>query len=1500
MAEIGTLEYTITAKDETSNTIDAIARKIQEMSQGITQAGDMTDAEMQKMAQDIQNAYAGLDQASATHRASLDSLQQTYDALGAAMGDAYNQGGKGWQMAYEQAKRQQQQVANQIREEKKLGKQIDETANELNSVSDAFEKKAKAVKQTTTAEASMRRQMMLIVQEMAQQEEAARAAGGETAVQALRASKGFQDLQAEAGRLSNAMGDAKKQMTVFANDNAGLQGVIVGLQGMSGAMSAAQGIVGMFTTDQEKLQQVMLKVQSVMAIANGMMAVSNALNKDSYFTLVILNRIKQAWNATSAEGLAAEKAEAAAKVKDTAATAANTAATGANTAAENLNTASKATGLKAWIASRLAAANDTKAKIANAIAAKSLTISNGALAVSFRLVATAIKSIPVVGWVLAGVGALVGLITSLFSASSEAEEQQEKLNEKIQETAAEPVAALSKLSAQYTALGDNMVAKQRYIEENKAEFEKLGLSIENVADAEEVLIKNKERFIQAQIAKAAASAAYDMLKDKAKELIEAEQELDDDYSEKNEENVQETKDAMDDLIAYAENKLNEASALEGRFSKEAQFYVSKVSQKTADGAADSIASLNKLAAQWKDLGGNIQKQNKFIAENKTEFDKLGLGIKNVHDAENAFVNNKDKFVAAMTARAQSMAYFEMAKDKYKDYVAALAEEEDINRRVKGKGFESDAQYRQWLDARKAKAQAQKDAEEYIKKANEAAARAGNTITTGGTTKDDPFIKALNKRKAEYERYSKFIRSNNETLQAAAQGDEFKKLLEGGATYKEYLENQIAELQAAGEKTAGYTAHLHALQDELAGIQEKTVIDDFRKALEQQLAAAKTTQEMLDIIARNRKQLEEGGDAGVNKEKSDILDQQQKSVEDKEKEQTNTLLQQYSDYLSKKIAFEESYANNKRLIDKAIADAEAAGDKERLEAAQMALRRLERQREQYAKSATTGDADYDAMLAEYRDFNEKREAIEQEYEEKIRIAREHNDEELVKKLERSRAKAISDVVSEKLKNSDAFKKLFDNLDDLTADAIENFVEQAQQELDSLTVGVDITEEEMNALKKKLSEALDKAMEGKPFKALSKAIDEFSANASSSNLAALQDAAANIAGQFKDITGSLHDIADTMGSELLEKIAEIGDSVIGAGEGIMNIVAGASTGNVMAIIQGALQLFGEVAKWIDWTPQAFKNLDKIISDNEAKMEEYGEIYSNLQREVAKATGQALDATNKKLMENLRLQITQLQSSIMAMEAELADAPGSKDTSEYEEEIDRAKKDLKELQEQLADLMDSIVERALGNKTIASIMEDLSTALVDAWSQGENAVEAYHQKVKDVIKDITRNWITQQLITEQLKGYFDQYLGEESGFADLSPEEQYARIRQLMNDVDAYGDTMMDFFNNMDDEMKQWLQMDTEASGLSGAIKGMSQESADLLAGVANAMRLNQAAIINSLSDILLQTIGIRNNTANANAALQGIYNEIRSASSSEYRVSRVLGQQSNETPRSGGAR
>lgn len=79
---------------------------------------------------------------------------------------------------------------------------------------------------------------------------------------------------------------------------------------------------------------------------------------------------------------------------------------------------------------------------------------------------------------------------------------------------------------------------------------------------------------------------------------------------------------------------------------------------------EQLASLDKLIIGWKNLGGNLNKQKQFIKDNKSEFDKLDVSIRNVHDAENLLVDNTDAFKNALYARAKATAAMQVAAEYY--------------------------------------------------------------------------------------------------------------------------------------------------------------------------------------------------------------------------------------------------------------------------------------------------------------------------------------------------------------------------------------------------------------------------------------------------------------------------------------------------------------------------------------------------------------------------------------------------------------------------------------------------------------------------------------------------------------------------------------------------------------------------------------------------------------------------------------------------------------------
>ena len=80
---------------------------------------------------------------------------------------------------------------------------------------------------------------------------------------------------------------------------------------------------------------------------------------------------------------------------------------------------------------------------------------------------------------------------------------------------------------------------------------------------------------------------------------------------------------------------------------------------------ENVVALQTLAEAWKKLDGDASKR-KWIEENQSEFNKLGISIQDAGDAENAFVNNTDDIIKAFQLRAQAAAASSLAEEKYRE------------------------------------------------------------------------------------------------------------------------------------------------------------------------------------------------------------------------------------------------------------------------------------------------------------------------------------------------------------------------------------------------------------------------------------------------------------------------------------------------------------------------------------------------------------------------------------------------------------------------------------------------------------------------------------------------------------------------------------------------------------------------------------------------------------------------------------------------------------------
>nr|DAK10587.1 MAG TPA: Tape measure domain protein [Caudoviricetes sp.] len=456
-------------------------------------------------------AFEEIDRVTDTNKAAIRELSSEYERLSAKKNVVAKTGTKD---EYNAIKNETIAIRENINLRQKVNEQAAVLADDLLKVEQKLQKEAEATQKASDKTQSLRTQIKALSMQMAE----FIANGGD------EKSAEYVKMTQELGRLMDIRGDIAKQGSVFANDEAQIAGVIKGIGGLTGAFTAAQGAASLFVGENENLQKVMLKVQSLMSITMGLQQVQQALNKDSEFRLVTINGLKRWYNKVVAEGNTLQAVETAETIKNTAAKEINTAAEARNATAKQASS----NGSKEVIAMQNL---DTASKATNAAAASAGTVANFTLAGAFRAVGAAIRAIPVWGWIAAAIAAVVAVVGTLAAKANAAKKaandafnaavkKQEDFNKAIADKVSEQITLYNKLKREYTALGNNFKAQKKYIKDNQDAFHSLGVAINGVNDANKYLIQNSSSVVAALMAQAKAAAAFDMLKDKQKELIQ--------------------------------------------------------------------------------------------------------------------------------------------------------------------------------------------------------------------------------------------------------------------------------------------------------------------------------------------------------------------------------------------------------------------------------------------------------------------------------------------------------------------------------------------------------------------------------------------------------------------------------------------------------------------------------------------------------------------------------------------------------------------------------------------------------------------------------------------------------------------------------------------------------------------------------------------------------------------------------------------------------------------
>lgn len=1378
------------SNDKLLSVLNESKKAIQNFSTAAVSGGKGIDRAFENAAAAIEKGFADIDRIVDTNKASLAKLQEEYKRLSSEAAKAFSEARDADYRRYiEAAKNIQAEIT--LRE--KLINEAQASADQLLQEEKALKKQKETAEKNVSTQISLRTQLRNVREELALLE-----ANGQ------RGTEAFKKLQQEAGRLTDAIGDATTQARIFSHDNRGLQGMISGLSGVVGAFSVAQGAVALFAGENEDLQKVMLKVQSLMSITIGLQQVANTINKDSAFMLTTV----------------------------------------------------------------------AKAKELLAAATNKLTIALGGSTIAAKaLMATLTLGLSV------AITVIIAALSKLQSKQAEAKKAQEEFNKKVSEAAGKPVAAYRALQTEWISLSGSLKEREKWVQDNADNFKELGFSVRDAKEAEELLVSNSSKFVEAMMLRAKAAATSELAIEKYKAVIEAQNKLD--ATPK----------------AYVSKK---GTYTDGYGVKRKGTVLEK-----SDTWKEAEEALTKAEAEYNKL---INLQVSFTQQEKQILAQIG--------------NQAGKIIAGSVEAAEK----------------ELARLQELYKKA-GSGKE--------------RASLKKQIEAQQKEVNRI------SLSSGSKKEKDPYLEMLTKRKEKYADYLKWVTSKDETLRMAA-NTEFATLLKEGTSYLDYLENKRADIQAKATKTTTDLKNLSTLNNEIAKTTKETVISDFDKKLQEELAACQTIGARLDLLEQRRKELS-GDNSDVDNAKKDIIDDAKKDTLQQAKEETKQLLREYAGYLSDKLDFEESYAWKKQAITDKLAKATTSKDKQVAEAA---LAALEKKRAEYSK--LTGNEQYDQLLQQYKTYQQQQTEIMKTYAAQRVEAEKQGNIAMIAQINAKEQAELSKLAASRLMASESWNQLFSDLSTLTTNTINKLITDINSKKVSLSA--QFNPADLKAINDQLEKAKDELHERNPFLALKDSLaelraamkadkllesddpfvksleerkkqyqaytdtinsgDEILAGAAKEafaellsegssyvdylrrkiaelnkqkatikltvegeeQLAVLNAALSKEEGTTKSVSAAFKESFKSIGSSI-DLVSGAFDSVVsgikkmgvsmdeetdailgdigGMLEGAGQFAAGYASMNPVQMVSGAV---GFLSSAFDLFNTRDRKAEKSIKKHQEAVTKLGYAYNALEHAVDSALGETVYQNQNAMIQNLRAQQNEIQGMI--------NDEISKKKTDWGR-VDEFREQYAEAGRQIEDLIKEITE-SITQTSATELADELANALVEAFEGGENAAKAFGEVANDVIKNAVVNALKLQFLEQPLQKAIKQ-LQKDMGFDEEGngsfnglTETEQARFKQAIQAAGANFAAAMDMYKDLFEQLDE-----DDPSTLSGAIKGASQESIDLLAGQTNAVRVNQVTSLQLLRQQLTHLANMDTTLGVISGRLLTIINKITNTPTDDLR-------------------
>lgn len=1385
----GGLSFEISgSNDKLLSVLNESKKAIQNFSTAAISGGKGIDRAFENAAAAIEKGFADIDRIVDTNKASLAKLQEEYKRLSSEAAKAFSEARDADYRRYTEASKN---IQSEITLREKLINEAQASADQLLQEEKALKKQKEAAEKNVSTQISLRTQLRNVREELALLE-----ANGQ------RGTEAFKKLQQEAGRLTDAIGDATTQARIFSHDNRGLQGMISGLSGVVGAFSAAQGAVALFAGENENLQKVMLKVQSLMSITIGLQQVANTINKDSAFMLTTV----------------------------------------------------------------------AKAKELLAAATNKLTIALGGSTIAAKaLMATLTLGLSV------AITVIIAALSKLQSKQAEAKKAQEEFNKKVSEAAGKPVAAYRALQTEWISLSGSLKEREKWVQNNADKFKELGFSVRDAKEAEELLVSNSSKFVEAMMLRAKATATSELAIEKYKAVIEAQNKLDatpkayvskkgtytDGYGVKRKGTVLEKSDTWkeaEETLEKAEAEYNKLINLQVNFTQQEKQILAQIGNQAGQIIAGSVEAAEKELARLQEL------------YKKAGSDKERASLKKQIEAQQKEVNR-----ISLTSKKEKDPYLEMLtkrKEKYADYLKWVTSKDETLRKAANTEFatllKEGTSYLDYLEKKRADIQA---------KATKTTTDLKNLSTLNNeiakTTKEaviSDFDKKLQEELAACQtigaRLDLLEQRRKELSGDNSDVDNAKKDIIDDAK-KDTVKQAKEETKQLLREYAGYLSDKLDFEESYAW--KKQAITD-------KLAKATTSKD---------KQVAEAALAALEKKRAEYS----KLTGN---EQYDQLLQQYKTYQQQQTEIMKTYAAQRVEAEKQgnIAMIAQINAKEQAELSKLAASRLmasDSWNQLFSDLSTLTTNTINKLIT---DINSKKVSLSAQFNPADLKAINDQLEKAKDELhERNPFLALKDSLAE-LRAAMKADKLLES-DDPFVKSLEERKKQYQAYTDTINSGDEILagaakeafaellsegSSYVDYLRRKIAElnkqkaTIKLTVEGEEQLAVLNAALSKEEGTTKSVSAAFKESFKSIgssidlvSGAFDSVISGIKKMGVSMDEETDAILGDIGGMLEGAGQ----FAAGYASMNPVQMVSGAV---GFLSSAFDLFNTRDRKAEKSIKKHQEAVTKLGYAYNALEHAVDSALGETVYQNQNAMIQNLRAQQNEIQGMI--------NDEISKKKTDWGR-VDEFREQYAEAGRQIEDLIKEITE-SITQTSATELADELANALVEAFEGGENAAKAFGEVANDVIKNAVVNALKLQFLEQPLQKAIKQ-LQKDMGFDEEGngsfnglTETEQARFKQAIQAAGANFAAAMDMYKDLFEQLDE-----DDPSTLSGAIKGASQESIDLLAGQTNAVRVNQVTSLQLLRQQLTHLANMDTTLGVISGRLLTIINKITNTPTDDLR-------------------